>query len=62
MSNANAEKFDGKIIGIDPGAGIMSKTELAIKEYDLTNLKLVEGTGAIMTAMLGDAIKKKNRS
>jgi glycine betaine/proline transport system substrate-binding protein len=55
--NANAAKFDGKIIGIDPGAGIMSKTEQAIKDYGLTNMKLVEGTGPIMTAVLGDAIK-----
>ncbi|MGA7980833.1 MAG: glycine betaine ABC transporter substrate-binding protein [Chromatiaceae bacterium] len=56
--NANANKFDGKIIGIDPGAGIMSKTERAIKDYGLTNMKLVEGTGPIMTAVLGDAIKR----
>lgn len=55
--NDNADKFDGKIIGIDPGAGLMSKTEQVIKDYDLTNMKLVEGTGPIMTAVLGDAIK-----
>lgn len=55
--NAVADQFDGKIIGVDPGAGIMSKTEQVIKDYELTNIKLVEGTGAIMTAVLGDAIK-----
>ena len=54
--NANAAKFDKEIIGIDPGAGIMSKTEKALEEYDL-DLKLMEGTGAMMTAILADRIK-----
>jgi len=54
---ANAEKFDGKIIGIDPGAGIMSKTQQVLKDYDLKNFTLVQGSGATMTAALGDAIR-----
>jgi glycine betaine/proline transport system substrate-binding protein len=54
--NANAAKFDKEIIGIDPGAGIMSKTEKALEEYDL-DLNLMEGTGAMMTAILADRIK-----
>jgi len=57
--NDVADKFDGKIIGIDPGAGIMSKTEKAIKDYGLTKFELMEGTGAMMTAVLKDKIKKK---
>jgi len=57
--NGVADKFDGKIIGIDPGAGIMSKTEKAIEEYGLTKFELMEGTGAIMTAVLKNKIKKK---
>lgn len=56
---AHAEKFDGKIIGIDPGAGIMSLTEKAIEEYGLADLRLMEGSGATMAAALGDAIKNK---
>lgn len=56
---ANADKFDGKITGIDPGAGLMRKTEQVIKDYNLKGIKLVEGTGPIMTAVLGDAIKHK---
>lgn len=55
-----AEKFDNKIIGIDPGAGIMSKTEKAIKEYNLEEFTLVSGSGAAMTAALKDAIKNKD--
>ncbi len=57
--NANADKFDGKIIGIDPGAGIMSKTEKAIEDYGLDKFELVEGSGATMTAALENAIKQK---
>ncbi|WP_296703541.1 glycine betaine ABC transporter substrate-binding protein [Thiocapsa sp. UBA6158] len=56
--NGAAERFDGKIIGIDPGAGLMSKTEQVLEDYGITDLKLVEGTGPIMTAVLGDAIDK----
>lgn len=52
-------KFSGKIIGIDPGAGIMTKTEKAIKDYDLKGYTLVEGSDATMTAALSDAIKHK---
>ncbi len=57
--NANADKFKGKIIGIDPGAGLMSKTEVVMKKYGLDKFKLVEGSGATMTAALKDAIKNK---
>jgi glycine betaine/proline transport system substrate-binding protein len=55
--NQHAEKFDGKIIGIDPGAGIMSKTEKALQDYGLDQFQLMEGTGAMMTATLADKIK-----
>ena len=54
--NANKDKFDGKVIGIDPGAGLMKKSEKAIKDYGL-DFELVEGSGATMTAALADAIK-----
>jgi glycine betaine/proline transport system substrate-binding protein len=57
--NAHADKFDGEIIGIDPGAGIMSKTEQALEDYNLDKFKLMEGTGPIMTAVLGDKIKNE---
>jgi glycine betaine/proline transport system substrate-binding protein len=57
--NANAAKFDNKIIGIDPGAGLMGLSEKAIKVYGLDKMELLEGSGATMTAALGDAIKNK---
>jgi len=57
--NAHADKFGGKIIGIDPGAGLMSATEKVVKEYGLSNIRLMEGSGAIMTASLANAYKRK---
>ncbi|MFP4164018.1 MAG: glycine betaine ABC transporter substrate-binding protein [Chitinispirillaceae bacterium] len=59
--NENADQFNGQIIGIDPGAGIMSKTEVALETYELEdNFELVEGSGATMTAALADAINNEN--
>ena len=57
--NVNADKFDGKITGIDPGAGLMSKTEKVLEDYKLDKMKLMEGSGAMMTAVLKDKIKNK---
>lgn len=54
---ANADKFDGKIIGIDPGAGLMKLSEQAMADYALNKLELMEGSGATMTAALDNAIK-----
>jgi len=51
-------KFGGKVIGIDPGAGLMKASEKAIKEYGLP-VKLVEGSDATMVAALKDAYSKK---
>ncbi|OQY20430.1 MAG: glycine/betaine ABC transporter substrate-binding protein [Desulfobacteraceae bacterium 4572_35.1] len=55
----NKKKFRGRIVGIDPGAGIMMKTEKAIEDYQLTRFRLIEGSGATMTAALKDAIRNK---
>lgn len=57
--NANADMFGGEIIGIDPGAGIMGKTEKAIDQYNLDNMDLVSGSGATMTAVLKDRYEDK---
>ncbi|MFP4454129.1 MAG: glycine betaine ABC transporter substrate-binding protein [Desulfobacterales bacterium] len=55
--NENADKFDGEITGIDPGAGIMSATEDAVEKYNITDMELKEGSDAMMTAVLKDKIK-----
>lgn len=54
-----AEQVDHKIIGIDPGAGLMKATETAMKEYGLNDWELVEGSSAAMTAALTDAYQNK---
>ncbi|MBN2651019.1 MAG: glycine betaine ABC transporter substrate-binding protein [Spirochaetales bacterium] len=55
---ANADKFDGEIIGIDPGAGIMKKTEAAIDSYSL-GMRLVSSSGAAMTSVLQQKINNQ---
>lgn len=57
--DAAADRFGGRIIGIDPGAGLMRMSEDAIKAYGLKKMQLVEGSGATMTAALADAIRRK---
>ncbi len=56
---ANADKFENKIIGIDPGAGLMKMSEDTMQAYGLDDFELVEGSGATMTAALADAVKNK---
>ena len=53
--NSEKEKFNGRIVGIDPGAGIMQASETAISEYDL-EMELVSGSSAAMTASLKKAV------
>ena len=56
--NANADKFGGKIVGIEPGSGLMRDTANAVKGYDL-KLQLVEGSTAAMTAALKSAVDRR---
>lgn len=53
--NANKDKFEKEIVGIDAGAGIMKVTDIALKDYDL-DFKLLSATGPMMTASLQKAI------
>lgn len=57
--NDTKDKFSSRIVGIDPGAGIMVKTEKAVADYQLKDIDLIEGSGATMTAALKDAIRNK---
>ncbi|WP_295042867.1 glycine betaine ABC transporter substrate-binding protein [uncultured Paracoccus sp.] len=56
--NENADRFGGKIVGIEPGAGLMRDTANAVSEYGL-DLQLVEGSTAAMTAALKSATDRQ---
>lgn len=56
---AHAADFGDKIIGIEPGAGIMREAGDAIDAYGLDDLTLVEGSTAGMTAALKSAVDRK---
>ncbi|AEV62130.1 glycine betaine ABC transporter substrate-binding protein [Pseudomonas ogarae] len=58
--NARAEEFGGKIIGIEPGSGLMSDANNVVKAYDL-KLKLVEGSTTAMTAALKSAVDRDEK-
>lgn len=53
--NGEKDKFDGQIVGIEPGAGIMKGTDQAIEDYGL-ELEVMAGSEAGMVAALVDAI------
>lgn len=56
--NANADALGGKIIGIEPGAGLMRDAANAVQTYGL-DLQLVEGSTAAMTAALKSAYDRQ---
>ncbi len=55
---ANKDKFDGKIIGIDPGAGIMKATDKAVASYGL-DYEVVQSSEAAMMTALDKAYRDK---
>ena len=58
---ANADRFGGEIVGIEPGAGLTGVTENSmIPEYGLEDsYSLITSSTATMLTALGDAIDKK---
>jgi glycine betaine/proline transport system substrate-binding protein len=50
--NANADKFNGQIIGIDAGAGIMKAAAESITDYNMDQMELKQSSDAAMTAEL----------
>lgn len=54
----HADKFRGRIIGIDPEAGIMRQTREAMEVYGLRNFNLISGSEISMTAELANAIRR----
>lgn len=56
--NDNADQFGGRIIGIEPGSGVMREAADAVDAYGL-NLQLIEGSTAAMTAALKAAVDRQ---
>lgn len=57
---AIGDQVDYKIVGIEPGAGIMQATEAALDEYEnLSDWKLVESSSAAMASELQKAYEKE---
>lgn len=53
------ESFGGRIIGIEPGAGVMAAAERAIEEYDL-QFELQDSSSFAMAAALQTAIENSD--
>ncbi|MBK1691197.1 hypothetical protein CKO33_03330 [Ectothiorhodospira mobilis] len=51
-----AGRLDGKIIGIEPDAGIMRRTRRALEAYALDGLRLISGSDSTMTTILEGAV------
>ncbi|MBD8070734.1 glycine betaine ABC transporter substrate-binding protein [Bacillus sp. PS06] len=59
-SDSVGDQVDYKIVGIDPGAGIMNLTiNEVLPEYGLDDWSVVEGSGAAMAAALKKAYDKE---
>lgn len=56
--NSYADKVGGKIVGIEPGTGLMRQVSDAIKAYDL-KYTVVDGSTAAMTAQLQASLERK---
>ncbi len=55
----NADAFDGKIVGIEPGAGLTKTTkEEVIPQYGLEDMELVESSTPAMLAELEGAVDR----
>jgi len=56
--NTVADQVRGRIIGVEPGAGLMRETADAIRAYGL-NYQLIDGSTAAMVAQLKSALERK---
>ncbi|PAD66724.1 glycine/betaine ABC transporter substrate-binding protein [Bacillus sp. 7586-K] len=55
-ANGIGAQVDYEIVGIEPGAGLMELTNTALKDYELDDWTLLEGSSAAMAAQLQKAI------
>ncbi len=56
--NDYADQFDNRVVGIDPGAGLMAASEDAMTVYNLSdNFTLLDSSDAAMNAELRSAVR-----
>jgi ABC-type proline/glycine betaine transport system substrate-binding protein len=58
-NEAFASAVDYKIVGIEPGAGLMMATEKVLTEYALEDWELIESSSAAMATELQNAYEKQ---
>jgi glycine betaine/proline transport system substrate-binding protein len=51
-----AAEFGGRIVGIEPGSGLMKETTKAAEAYDLSGYDVIEGSSAAMLAEFERAV------
>lgn len=56
--NSIADQVGGKIVGIEPGSGLMRDAATAVKEYGL-KYQIIDGSTAAMVAQLQSSIERK---
>ncbi|KQU74663.1 hypothetical protein ASD00_37845 [Ensifer sp. Root31] len=55
--NEHKEKFRGRIIGVEPGSGMMRQSENVVNEYGL-EYEIIEGSGPVAVAELKSALDR----
>lgn len=55
--NEHKDKFGGRIIGVEPGSGMMRQSENVVREYGL-DYEIVEGSGPVAVAALKSAMDR----
>lgn len=55
-----ADEFDGRIVGVEPSAGMMMQTEETIETYGLDEYELLEGSTPAMLAEVKKATKNND--
>lgn len=53
----NADEFGGRIVGIEPGSGLMNELDEAREVYDLGGYEVIEGSTAAMLAEFENAVE-----
>ena len=54
-----ADRFDGRVQGIDPGSGLNQASLDALQDYGLASMELVASSSAAMAAVLAQAIEEQ---